>query len=68
MQPFPHPNDVSDKISLGLVHWLRRYSSLKMFIDTHADTQTDTETHRRQLDWYTIKWNITKHEFTQHIL
>ena len=33
MQPFPHPNDGSDKISLRLAHWLRRYSSLKMFTD-----------------------------------
>ena len=33
-------------ISLRLAHWLRRYSSLKMF--------TDTQTHRRRLDWYTI--------------
>ena len=31
MQPFPNPNDGSDKISLRLAHWLRRYSSLKMF-------------------------------------
>ena len=38
MQPFPHPNDGSVKISLRLAHWLRRYSSLKMFTDarTHA--------------------------------
>ena len=46
MQPFPHPNDGSDKISLRLAHWLRRYSSLKMF--------TDAQTDGRQLDWYTI--------------
>ena len=25
MQPFPHPNDGSDKISLQLARWLRRY-------------------------------------------
>ena len=37
MQPFPHPIDGSDKISLQLVHWLRRYSSLKMFTHTHTD-------------------------------
>ena len=37
MQPFPHPNDGSDKISLRLAHWLRRYSSLKMFTDTQTD-------------------------------
>ena len=42
MQPFPHPNDGSNKILLRLAHWLRRYSSLKMF------------THRQQLNWYTI--------------
>ena len=36
MQPFPHTNDGSDKISLRLAHWLRRYSSLKMF--THGRT------------------------------
>ena len=39
MQPFPHPNDASDKIWLRLAHWLQRYSSLKMFTDT--DRQTD---------------------------
>ena len=38
MQPFPHPNDGSDKISLRLAHWLQRYSSLKMFTDTHTQT------------------------------
>ena len=46
MQPFPHPNDGSDKISLQLAHWLRRYSCLKMF--------TDGQTDGRRLDWYTI--------------
>ena len=40
MQPFPHPNDGSDKISSRLAHWLRRYSSLKMFTDTHKHRQT----------------------------
>ena len=34
---FPHPNDGSDKISLRLTHWLRRYSSLKMFTDACTD-------------------------------
>ena len=34
MQPFPHPNDGSDKISLRLANWLRRYSSSKLF--THG--------------------------------
>ena len=37
IQPFPHPNDGSDKISLRLAHWLRRYSSLKMFTHRHTD-------------------------------
>ena len=27
IQLFPHPNDGSDKISLRLAHWFRRYSS-----------------------------------------
>ena len=40
MQPFPHPNDGSDKILLQLAHWLRRYSSLKMSTDTQTDRQT----------------------------
>ena len=36
----PHPNFASDKIWLQLTHWLRRYSSLKMFMDprTHGWT------------------------------
>ena len=40
MQSIPHPNDASDKIWLRLAHWLRRYSSLKMFTypRTHAQT------------------------------
>ena len=40
MQFFPYPNGGSDKIWLRLAHWLRRYSSLKMFTDagTHAWT------------------------------
>ena len=37
MQPFPHPNDGSVKISLRLAHWLRRYSCLKMSTDTQTD-------------------------------
>ena len=37
MQPFSHPNDGSDKILLRLAHWLRRYSSLKMFTDARTD-------------------------------
>ena len=40
MQSIPHPNDASDKIWLRLAHWLRRYSSLKMF--THGRTHGRT--------------------------
>ena len=50
MQPFPYPNDGSDKVSLRLAHWLRRYSSLKMF----TDGRTDGRTHGRRIDRYTI--------------
>ena len=39
LHPFPHPNDVSDKIWLQSAHWLRRYLG---------------HIHRRQLDGYTI--------------
>ena len=46
MQSIPHPNDASDKIWLRLAHWLRRYSSLKMF--THGRTDG------RRIDRYTI--------------
>ena len=46
MQPFPHPNDGSDKNSLRLAHWLQKYSSLKMF--------TDGRTDGRRIDRYTI--------------
>ena len=41
MHPFPLPNDASDKIWLRLAHWLRRYSSLKMFTDRQTARQTD---------------------------
>ena len=37
MQPFPYPNDGSDKISLRLANWLLRYSSWKMFTHRHTD-------------------------------
>ena len=37
MQSILHPNDASDKIWLQLAHWLRRYSSLKMFMDGRTD-------------------------------
>ena len=43
MHPFPLPNDASDKIWLRLAHWLQRYSSLKMFTDTHTHTDTQTD-------------------------
>ena len=36
MQPFPHPNDASDKIWLQSACWLRRYSCLKEW--THRRT------------------------------
>ena len=36
MQPFPHPNDASDKIWLQSACWLRRYSCLKVW--THGRT------------------------------
>ena len=52
LQPFPHPNDGSDKISLLSAHWLPRYSSLKMFTDRHTD--------RRRLDWYTTRGQFQK--------
>ena len=41
MQSIPHPNDASDKIWLRLAHWLRRYSSLKMFTHGRTDGRTD---------------------------
>ena len=44
MHPFPLSNDASGKIWLRLAHWLRRYSSLKMFTDTHRHTHTHTHT------------------------
>ena len=40
MQSIPHPNDASDKIWLQLAHWLRRYSSLKMFTEARTDART----------------------------
>ena len=49
MHPSPLPKDASDKIWLRLAHWLRRYSSLKMFTDRQTHSQTD-----RRIDWYTI--------------
>ena len=47
---FPHPNDGSENIGSDWPTGFQRYSSLKMF----TDTQPDTQTHRRLLDWYTI--------------
>ena len=43
MQPFSHPNDGSGKILLRLAHWLRRYSSLKIFTDARTDARTDAQ-------------------------
>ena len=40
MQPFPHPNDASDKIWLRSVHWSQSYSCLKVW--THILTATQT--------------------------
>ena len=42
MQSIPHPNDASDKIWLRLAHWLRRYSSLKMFTDARTHGRTSS--------------------------
>ena len=41
MQPFPHPNDASDKMWLQLAFWLRRYTCLKVLTHTQTDGQTD---------------------------
>ena len=49
-QSIPHPNDASDKIWLQLAHWLRRYSSLKMFMDGRMHGRMDG----RRIDRYTI--------------
>ena len=46
MQPFPQPNDASDKIWFWSTHWFQRYSCLKVW--THGRTDG------RRLDWYTI--------------
>ena len=54
MQSIPHPNDASDKIWLRLAHWLRRYSSLKMFTDAQTNGLTDALTDGRRIDRYTI--------------
>ena len=40
LQPFPLPNDASEKNWLQSAHWLRRYSCLKMLTHRHTDTQT----------------------------
>ena len=40
MQPFPHPNDASDKIWLQSACWSRRYSCLKVW--THGRTAART--------------------------
>ena len=40
MQPFPHPNDAYDKISLRSANWLQRYSCLKLWT-TDAGRTTD---------------------------
>ena len=50
MQSIPHPYDAPHKIWLRLAHWLRRYSSLKMFTDRRTHGQTDG----RRIDRYTI--------------
>ena len=47
MQSIPHPNDASDKIWLRLAHWLRRYSSLKMFTDAQTNGRTNGRTKGR---------------------
>ena len=40
MQPFPHPNDASDKIWLKSACWSQRYSCLKVW--THRRTHAPT--------------------------
>ena len=46
MQPYPNPNDASDKIWLNSACRLRRYSCLKVL----TDTQPNRQTYRRRLD------------------
>ena len=41
MQPFPHPNDASDKIWLQLAFWLQRYTCLKVFNKAQTHGWTD---------------------------
>ena len=40
MQPFPHPNDASDKIWLQLAFWLLRYTCLEVLTHRHTDVPT----------------------------
>ena len=47
MQPFPHPNDASDKIWLQSACWSRRYSCLKVWTHARTHGRTDTRTHGR---------------------
>ena len=49
-QSIPHPNGASGKIWLRAVHWLWRYSCLKVWTDACTDGRTDG----RWLEWYTI--------------
>ena len=37
IQPFPYPNDASDKILLRSVSWLQRYSNMKVLTDARID-------------------------------
>ena len=57
MHPFPLLNDASDKIWLRLAHWLRRYSSLKMFTDRQTHNQPDRQTTDR-LVYYKLTMSL----------
>ena len=49
IQPFPQPNDASDKIWFRSTDWFQRYSCLKVWTHGRMDGRTD----ERRLDWYT---------------
>ena len=59
--PFPHPNDGSDKISLQLAHWLQRYLIFEFKIVDDDDGRTDGRTDgRRSMSVHIIRAKIKK--------
>ena len=66
MQPFPQPNDASDKIWLRSTCWFQRYSCLKVWTHARTDARTHGRTPARPVSYKLTLWAFGSGELKIH--